>query len=108
MIFQTTTPGLSLLGQDASAPQPNVFPGEGLIPDLVQQGIDAGMRQAAEAAAAAAALEAQQKRALEAQQKLLYKQPWFWVTVIGSVIGSVAVLGGGYVLMRRRYAPLTI
>lgn len=104
MIFQTTTPGLALLGQDASAPQPDEFPGEGLIPDLVQQAIDAGMRQAAAQAAMRQAAEAAAAAALKAQAQPLYKQPWFWVTVIG----SVAVLGGGYVLMRRRYAPLTI
>jgi len=29
----------------------------------------------------------------------LYKKGWFWATVIG----SVAVLGGGYLIMRRKY-----
>ena len=57
-------------------------------------------------AAADAAIREAAKAAIDEGSKPtpIYKEPWFWVTVLG----SVAVLGGGYVLMQRRYAPRAI
>jgi len=91
-------------------------PGMGLLPQLRALELtihaqlarierDTATADAFRAAADAAVREAA-KAAIDEGSKPtpIYKETWFWVTVLG----SVAVLGGGYVLMQRRYAATTI